>query len=70
MEELKSELIDGIKDIDDNTENFILKDTNYQTLKHSQEFISNKNDISHIDILIKNFSDYKFALFWLYLLIY
>jgi len=43
-EELKSELIDGIKDIDDSTENFILKDTNYQTLKHSQEFISNKNE--------------------------
>jgi len=43
-EELKSELIDRIKDIDDNIENFILKDTNYQTLKHSPEFISNKND--------------------------
>ncbi|MDR1585214.1 MAG: type I restriction endonuclease subunit R, partial [Prevotellaceae bacterium] len=43
-EELKSELIDGIKPIDDTTENFILRDTNYPILKHSAEFITNKDE--------------------------
>lgn len=42
-EELKSELIDGIKDIDDKIENEILKDNNLQTLKFSPEFLTNKD---------------------------
>ncbi|MDR2580113.1 MAG: DEAD/DEAH box helicase family protein [Fibromonadaceae bacterium] len=42
-EELKSELIDGIKEIDDKIETEILKDNNLQTLKFSPEFLTNKN---------------------------
>ena len=42
-EELKSELIDYIHDINVNTEDFILKDTNYSTLKYSPEFVTNKD---------------------------
>lgn len=42
-EELKSEIIDEIKEIDEKIEDFILKDTNYSTLKHSPEFKTNKD---------------------------
>ncbi|GHT32776.1 type I restriction-modification system endonuclease [Bacteroidia bacterium] len=43
-EELKRELVDEIKPIDEETENFVLKDNNLITLKHSSEFITNKNE--------------------------
>ncbi len=42
-EELKSELIDNIQDINVDIEDFILKDTNYSTLKYSPEFKTNKD---------------------------
>lgn len=42
-EELRSELIDNVKEIDPLVEDFILKDNNYQTLKHSPEFVVNKD---------------------------
>lgn len=42
-EELKSELIDEVKEIDEKIEDFILKDTNYATLKYSPEFKTNKD---------------------------
>jgi len=42
-EELKSELVDGIKEVEDKIENEILKDNNLQTLKYSPEFLTNKN---------------------------
>ena len=70
-EELKSELIDRIKNIDDNTENFILKDTNYQTLKYSQEFISNKNDNSPTNrILTSLFTKDRLKMFLQYGIVY
>lgn len=42
-EERKSEIIDEIKDIDEAIEDFILKDTNLEVIKHSPEFMSNKD---------------------------
>ncbi|MCL2246438.1 MAG: DEAD/DEAH box helicase family protein [Lentimicrobiaceae bacterium] len=70
-EELKSELIDGIKDIDDSTENSILKDTNYQTLKYSQEFISNKNDNTPTNrILTSLFTKDRLKMFLQYGIVY
>lgn len=41
-EEIKSELVDKIKEIDEGIEDFILRDTNYSTLKYSPEFKTNK----------------------------
>ena len=42
-EELKSELIDEIKEADETVEDYILKDTNYSTLKYSPELKTNKD---------------------------
>lgn len=42
-EQKKSEFIDSIKDIDDEDEDFILKDNNAAVIKHSPEFITNKD---------------------------
>lgn len=42
-EQKKSEYIDDIKDIDENIEDFILADTNCRVIKHSPEFVSNKD---------------------------
>lgn len=42
-EELKSEIIDEINDLDEAAEDFILKDTNLEVIKFSSEFISNKD---------------------------
>lgn len=42
-EERKSEIIDEIRDLDEVTEDFVLKDTNLEIIKHSPEFISNKD---------------------------
>lgn len=42
-EELRSEIIDSVHDIKTETEDFILHDTHYPTLKHSPEFITNKD---------------------------
>ncbi|MDR1583361.1 MAG: DEAD/DEAH box helicase family protein [Prevotellaceae bacterium] len=70
-EELKSELIDGIKPIDDATENFILRDTNYPTLKHSQEFITNKNEETPTNrILTSLFTKERLKMLLLYGIVY
>ena len=42
-EQKRSEFIDEIKDIDEKTEDFIIKDNNCPTIKHSPEFLSNKD---------------------------
>ena len=42
-EERKSEIIDEIHDLDEATEDLVLKDTNLEIIKHSPEFISNKD---------------------------
>lgn len=42
-EERKSEIIDEIKEIDATTEDYVLKDTNLEIIKHSPEFITNKD---------------------------
>ncbi len=42
-EQKKSEYIDLIKDIDEEVEDFILSDNNCKVIKHSSEFISNKD---------------------------
>lgn len=41
-EQKKSEYIDDIKDIDEKIEDFILTDNNCRVIKHSPEFVSNK----------------------------
>ncbi|MDR0927683.1 MAG: DEAD/DEAH box helicase family protein [Ignavibacteria bacterium] len=43
-EELRSEIVDNVKPINEETENFILKDNNLITLKYSPEFLTNKNE--------------------------
>lgn len=42
-EQKRSEFIDDIKDIDEEIEDFIIKDNNCPTIKHSPEFLSNKD---------------------------
>lgn len=42
-EQKRSEFIDEIKDIDEKTEDFILSDNNCGIIKHSPEFLSNKD---------------------------
>lgn len=42
-EQKRSEFIDEIKDIDEKIEDFIIKDNNCPTIKHSPEFLSNKD---------------------------
>jgi len=42
-EQKRSEFIDEIKEIDENIENFILNDNNCRVIKHSPEFLSNKD---------------------------
>jgi len=42
-EQKKSEYIDEIKDIDEKIEDFILTDNNCKVIKHSPEFLSNKD---------------------------
>jgi len=42
-EQKRSEFIDEIKDIDERIEDFIIKDNNCPTIKHSPEFLSNKD---------------------------
>jgi type I restriction enzyme R subunit len=42
-EERRSEIIDEIHDLDEDIENFVLKDTNLEVIKHSPEFLSNKD---------------------------
>ena len=54
-EELKSEIIDWIKEINQIEEDFVLKDTNYQTLKHSPEFLINKDVDSPTNRIITSF---------------
>ena len=70
-EELKSELIDGIKDIDENVENFILADNNKQTHKHAQEFITNKDiDKPTNRIITSLFSKERLKMMLLYGIVY
>lgn len=42
-EQKRSEFIDEIKEIDENIENLILNDNNCRVIKHSPEFLSNKD---------------------------
>ncbi|MEI6039744.1 MAG: type I restriction endonuclease [Candidatus Berkelbacteria bacterium] len=42
-EERKSEIIDEIHNLDEVVEDFVLRDTNLEVIKHSPEFISNKD---------------------------
>lgn len=42
-EQKRSEFIDEIKEIDEKIEDFIIKDNNCPTIKHSSEFLSNKD---------------------------
>ncbi len=42
-EQKKSEFIDGIKEINEEVEDFILADNNLKVIKHSPEFLSNKD---------------------------
>lgn len=42
-EQKRSEFIDEIKNIDEKMEDFIIKDNNCSTIKHSPEFLSNKD---------------------------
>lgn len=42
-EQKKSEYIDEIKEVEENTEDFILSDNNCRVIKHSPEFVSNKD---------------------------
>ncbi len=42
-EERKSEIIDEVHDLNEEIENFVLKDTNLEVIKHSPEFLSNKD---------------------------
>lgn len=42
-EQKRSEFIDEIKDIDEKIEDFIIKDNNCSIIKHSPEFLSNKD---------------------------
>jgi type I restriction enzyme, R subunit len=42
-EERKREIIDEIRDLDESTEDFVLKDTNLEVIKYSPEFITNKD---------------------------
>lgn len=42
-EQKKSEFIDEIKEIDEKTEDFILADSNCKVIKHSPEFLTNKD---------------------------
>jgi len=42
-EQKRSEFIDEIKDVDEKIEDFIIKDNNCPTIKHSPEFLSNKD---------------------------
>lgn len=70
-EELKSELVDGLKDFDEETENFVLRDTNYQILKHAQEFITNKDEKTPTNrILTSIFEKERLKMFLLYGIVY
>jgi len=70
-EELKSELIDGLKDIDEEIENSVLRDTNYQTLKHAQEFITNKDENTPTNrILTSLFTKERLKMMLLYGIVY
>ncbi|MDR1583785.1 MAG: DEAD/DEAH box helicase family protein, partial [Prevotellaceae bacterium] len=70
-EELKSELIDGIKPVDDATENFILRDTNYPTLKHSAEFITNKDENTSTNRIVTSlFTKERLKMLLLYGIVY
>lgn len=42
-EERKSEIIDEVHDLNEEVEDFVLKDNNLEVIKHSPEFISNKD---------------------------
>lgn len=58
-EERKSEIIDEIKEIDESVEEFILKDTNLEIIKHSPEFISNKDIDSPTNRIVSSLFEKK-----------
>lgn len=53
-EQKKADFADEIKDIDEKTEDFIIKDNNCPTIKHSPEFLSNKNEDSPTNRIISS----------------
>ncbi|MDR1498088.1 MAG: DEAD/DEAH box helicase family protein [Puniceicoccales bacterium] len=53
-EQRKSDWIDDLRAINNDTEDFILSDTNHQTLKHSPEFNSNKNPDSSTNCILSS----------------
>ncbi len=60
-EQKRSEFIDEIKDIDEKIEDFIIKDNNCPTIKHSPEFLSNKDIDSPTNRLLSSlFSKNRF----------
>jgi type I restriction enzyme R subunit len=59
-EQKKSEYIDEIKDIDENIEDYVLTDNNCRVIKHSPEFVSNKDiDTPTNRILSSLFSKFR-----------
>lgn len=62
-EERKSEIIDEIRSLDEAIENFVLKDNNLEIIKHSPEFISNKDiDTPTNRIISSLFEKKRFAM--------
>jgi type I restriction enzyme R subunit len=58
-EERKSEIIDEIHDLNEAVEDFVLKDTNFEVIKHSPEFISNKDIDSPTNRIITSLFEKK-----------
>jgi type I restriction enzyme R subunit len=58
-EERKSEVIDEIHDLEESIEDFVLKDTNLEIIKHSPEFISNKDIDSPTNRIISSLFERK-----------
>jgi type I restriction enzyme R subunit len=70
-EQKKSEYVDEIKEIDENTEDIILNDNNCRVIKHSPEFISNKDiDTSTNRILSSLFTKNRLKDFLKYAICY
>lgn len=70
-EEEKFDLATLLKDEDDDLENFVLKDNNLSAIKHSPEFITNKEPNSPTNrILTSLFSKERFAMILKYAIAY
>lgn len=58
-EERKSEIIDEIHNLDDTVEDFVLKDTNLEVIKHSPEFVSNKDNDTPTNRIVSSLFEKK-----------